>query len=79
MKDYTKPELVEMESIPVEGVYAGSGDVEEEKPVAPALTCPMNYKSCNAIKCRNCQYYNRLWGFGNNTCSLGIPAQFGVF
>lgn len=75
MKNYTKPELVEMESIPVEGVYAGSGAVEDEQPVAPALTCPKNYSSCNALKCSSCQYYNWKWGTGNNTCSLGIPSN----
>lgn len=78
MKDYTKPELVEMESIPVEGVYAGSGDVEEEQPAAPA-GCPKNYSSHTYSKCRDCQYYNQLWGLGNNTCSLGLPAKYGVF
>ncbi len=72
MKDYTKPELVEMESIPVEGVYAGSGDVEEEKPVAPALTCPRGNSSCSFWACLGCRNYIMLVGPNNNTCSLGI-------
>lgn len=74
MKDYTKPELVEMESIPVEGVYAGSGDVEEEKPVAPALTCPRGYSSCT-VACLFCKNYIMRPNLGNNTCSLGIPSN----
>lgn len=74
MKDYTKPELVEMESIPVEGVYAGSGDVEEEKPVAPAVTCPRGNSFCNAFDCAWCNNYNWIVG-SRNTCSLGIPSN----